>query len=294
MSHPRCHGVHVRALFASLLTLWLAGCSRSQDSSPAPGPTPGTPISYTAIGASDAIGIGSTVPCVPLTQCEGGRGYVPITARELGAGGSTGTLTNLGIPGAVLSPAIQTIGNQYNRGIPGNFLEQEMPFVPRATTLVTIFAGGNDANAIAAAVDRGAGGSDPNGYIDQQVAKFASDYAALVRGVRDRAPSARVIALNLPNLAGAPYTAGFTAAQRRYMQRISVGFSQQGANALASQGVVVVDLLCDSRSYDRANYSSDGFHPNDAGYAFMASEVVQAVRTAAFPPPQADCEFARK
>jgi hypothetical protein len=28
--------------------------------------------------------------------------------------------------------------------------------------------------------------------------------------------------------------------------------------------VTVIDLLCDARLYDRGNYSSDGFHPNDA------------------------------
>jgi len=28
-----------------------------------------------------------------------------------------------------------------------------------------------------------------------------------------------------------------------------------------------VDLLCDARSYQASNYSSDGFHPNAAGYA---------------------------
>ena len=115
---------------------------------------------------------------------------------------------------------------------------------------MTIFAGGNDTNAIGTAVDRGAAGGDPNGYIDRQVQGFASDYAALVRGVRARAPSARIVAMNLPNMAALPYAAGFTLTQRRYLQRISVGFSE-GANALVAEGVVVVDLMCDPRSYER-------------------------------------------
>ena len=39
----------------------------------------------------------------------------------------------------------------------------------------------------------------------------------------------------------------------------------------ASRGVTVLDLMCDQRSYLPQNFSSDGFHPNDGGYAFMAA-----------------------
>ena len=58
-----------------------------------------------------------------------------------------------------------------------------------------------------------------------------------------------------------PYAAGFARTERQYLQRISVGFSREGANALVAQGVVVVDLLCDPRSYQGGSYSGDGFHP---------------------------------
>jgi lysophospholipase L1-like esterase len=53
--------------------------------------------------------------------------------------------------------------------------------------------------------------------------------------------------------------------------------------------VLVVDLMCDPRSYIPSNYSSDGFHPNDAGYAFMAEAVTRAVNSGSLPPPRADC-----
>lgn len=247
-------------------------------------------IAYSAIGASDAVGYGSSSVCMPFTPCPDGLGYVPIVARELRERGQA-TLTNLGLPGAVLSPTIQELGNQYGRGIPGNFLEREMPFVPRNSNLVTIFAGGNDANAIGTAVGRGAGGSEPSAYIDQQVQKFAADYAVLVRGVRDRAASARLIVLNLPNMAGLPYNAGLSAVERRYMRQIAVGLSR-AANAQQSSNTVVIDLMCDPRSYQPGNYSSDGFHPNDAGYAFIASEVMRAVdNPGGYPPPQQSCGF---
>jgi lysophospholipase L1-like esterase len=285
-----------RLVLVVLLAIAAAACSNGDAAdgpSPSPIPTPGSAVSYTAIGASDAIGLGSSAPCLPFAACPDGRGYVPLVARELGSDGSTVSLSNLGFPGAVLSPAIEAIGNQYNRGIPANFIEQEMPFVPLASTVVTVFAGGNDTNAIGTAVDRGAGGGDPNGYIDGQVRSFASDYAALIRGIRGRAPSARIVVMNLPNMARLPYAAGFSSTQRQYLQRISVGFSREGANALAAEGVVVVDLMCDARSYQGGMYSGDGFHPNDAGYAYLAGELVRAIRTPGYPPPQADCGFMR-
>jgi hypothetical protein len=134
-------------------------------------------------------------------------------------------------------------------GIQANFLDQEGPFVPKDTTLVTMFAGGNDANTIGTAIDRGAATpADADAYIDRQVASFASDYAALLAMVRGRANNPRIIVLNLPNFAGLPFMAGRTARQKRWIERLSVGFSTAGANRLAAQGVLVVDLLCDARS----------------------------------------------
>lgn len=294
--HPWCRRIDARLAVAFLLLVvsLLSACGSNNDngdggSGPGPSPVPGE-LTYTAIGASDAVGYGSSVVCVPFVPCPDGRGYVPIVGRELQKRGPA-SITNLGLPGAVLSPSIQDLGNQYGRGIPGNFLQQEMPFVPRDSNLVTIFAGGNDANTIGTAVSRGAGGSQPAAYIDQQVQRFATDYASLVRGIRDRAPSARLIVLNLPNMAALPYNAGLSAIERQYMRQIAVGLSR-AANAQLSASTVVIDLMCDPRSYQRGNYSSDGFHPNDAGYAFMASEVMRAVdNPGGYPPPQQACGF---
>ena len=40
--------------------------------------------------------------------------------------------------------------------------------------------------------------------------------------------------------------------------------------------VSVVDLMCDPRLYQGSTFSSDGFHPNDAGYAIIGTEVARA------------------
>jgi len=260
-------------------------CGR--DDSPA-GPTPGppaagSPVFYTAVGASDAIGVGARVMCLPLTPCEGGTGYVPLVVRALQATRQV-TLMNLGIPGAVLSPTIQQIARTYGRDVPANFIEREMPFVPSNSTLVTIFGGANDANALGDAIQRGAAGADLRGYVDAQIRAFGGDFTRLVRGVRERAPNAFVIVLNLPNLALLPYASGYPAERRQVLQAIAVGFSRE-ASAQQGNGAVVVDLMCDPRTYDVARFSSDGFHPNDGGYSVLADKILDAINGVAGAGP---------
>ena len=55
----------------------------------------------------------------------------------------------------------------------------------------------------------------------------------------------------MPNLAGLPLLAGATLGQKQAAQRASVGMTTTVVNALTSQGIVVVDLMCDSRTYHR-------------------------------------------
>jgi lysophospholipase L1-like esterase len=279
------------ALFVCLATAGCNGFGAGGNSPTAPSgpPAAGSSIRYTALGASDTGGIGSSVECpVPLTACPAGMGYVFVATRQLISLGYSTTLRNLGVPTAVISGRFQALGQQYGRFILGTLLESQMPFVQDDTTVVTIFAGGNEVNVILAAVNAGAGGADANGYIDQQVSLFAGDYQALVDGIRRRASSARIIALNLPNLAGAPYLAGASAIERRGAQRAAVAVTN-AINALTSRGVSVIDLMCDPRLYQPASFSGDGFHPNDTGYRIMADEVVRAITSTAYPMPRGAC-----
>jgi lysophospholipase L1-like esterase len=279
------------ALTAAALSI-LPACGDKTDSptTPSPPPTSGSAVSYTALGASDAAGVGSSVPCAPFVDCPNGMGYVPRIVRDLQAQGSTVTLMNLGIPAAVLSPRIEALGKQYGRPwIPGNFIEQELPFVARSSTLVTIFAGGNDVNAIAEAAAGGAGGSDPIGWADQQIKAFGEDYATLLKGVRERAPSARIVVGNLPNFAAMPFAAGYGLEARRMLQKLSVGFTTQVINPLSGQGVAVIDIQCDGRYTNTGYLSSDGFHPNDAGYAAMAADFLRAITANTHAAPSPSC-----
>ena len=272
----------------------LAACSKHTDDSgsngPGPTPLPPGPVTYSAIAASDGAGAGGSVPCLPFTPCTDGTGYVPVVARQLRAEGHTVTLLNMGIPGAVLSRATQDLAGKYGLTIGANYIQDEAQFVLKDSTLVTIFAGANDANAIGTAIERGATTNEnATSFIDGQIRQFASDYKQLVSIVRERAPNARLVILNLPNLAGLPYTAGRTPTERRWIQQLSVGFTRLGANPFASQGALVIDLMCDPRSYQASIYSSDGFHPNDAGYQYLANEVLAAVKVGSWPAPSDSC-----
>src|SRR5438874_3054190 len=169
----------IRLALASCLSLMALRCGgMASDSPTAPSgpPAPGATIMYTAVGASDATGHGASVECFPFADCPNGTGYVPVTARELRAQGFAVTLLNLGIPTAVIGRDFETLGSQYNRTIAGNFIDQEMPFVAPNSTIVTIFAGGNEVNTITAALGGGAGGTDQAGFVDAQVRAFAADY----------------------------------------------------------------------------------------------------------------------
>jgi lysophospholipase L1-like esterase len=254
-------------------------------------PAAGSTIVYAAVGASDATGHGASVECDPFDPvCPNGTGYVSVTARQLRSQGFTVTLSNLGIPTAVIGPDFQALSAQYRPNAPvyANFIEQEMPFVLRDATLVTVFAGGNEVNTITAALGAGAGAADQAGYIDQQVKAFGADYTTLLNGIKGRA-NARIVVLNLPNLAGLPYLTRASLPQRQAAQRAAVGMTTTAINPLTAQNVTIVDLMCDARAYLASNYSSDGFHPNDSGYAFIAAEIVRATTSAAYPAPKNSC-----
>jgi lysophospholipase L1-like esterase len=271
-------------------------CSRfrSKDTATPAGPSlpvEGSRIRYSAVGASDVTGIGSTVPCLFL-DCRDGTGYVAVAARRLREKFDV-TVNNLGIPTAVISRRSQQLGQLYGRTIAGNFIENEVPFMPTDTTVVTIFAGANDVTTLLDALGFGAGLPNQSAYLDEQVRAFRDDYLTLLSAIRSRAPSARLVLLNLPNLAGAPFLATAPLINRQAAQRIAVGMTTTAINTLASNDVVVVDLMCDARMYQASTYSSDGFHPNDAGYALIADEVVKAITTSGNPLPQSSCSFMR-
>jgi lysophospholipase L1-like esterase len=277
---------------AALVAFFLltAGCSGGSDGGPTsptePGPT--NAVTYAVLGASDGIGFGSSVPCAVFDLgCENGTGYAQAIRRRFQAEGRTVTFNNLSWPGAVLSRSIAGLAMSLGRSDPGAFIDRYPPFVAAATTHVTIFVGGNDANIIGSAISAGAAGGDIRGFIDGQVRQWGDDLVELVSRVRGRAPNARIVAYNLPNLAAAPYMAGRSVQERSIMQRIATGLTDQ-VNLLTTRNVAVVDMMCDARVLQPSSFSGDGFHPSDAGYAVMA-ELGYAALTGTSFTPQPSC-----
>jgi hypothetical protein len=140
-------------------------------------------------------------------------------------------------------------------------------------------------NLVTPALGQGAGLPDQAGFITAQVKAFGDDYATLLNVIRERASSARIIAINLPNMAGMPFLTGASLPQRQAAQKLSVGMTTTVINPLTSQGVLVVDLMCDARSYQATTYSRDVFHPTDTGFGCIAAEVVAAATTGYKNPP---------
>jgi lysophospholipase L1-like esterase len=279
-----------RYLIFLLLSLLLVGCKRSTDTPTDPTPTPNITVSYSAVGASDGIGFGGSVPCLPFDpDCPNGTGYVYVLKRRLIADGRTVTLNNRSLPGAVLSDAVLTLARDIGRNdIIGTFLDQIVPFIPPSSTVITVFAGGNDTNVIAQNVRAGRGGADVRGFIDTQVRQWGSDFDELIRRLRARAPTARLVAINLPNLGAAPYVANLTTLERSIVQYIAVGLTDR-INATQSSGLLIVDLMCDPRVYDGSSFSSDGFHPNDRGYALIAELTYPALANGIAAAPSSSC-----
>lgn len=259
--------------------------ANTSPTSPTGPPKAGSTINYNAIGASDADGVGSSVVC--LADCSDGTGYVFVTERALRAQGFTVNLTLLAVPTSTIGADFQQLGNQYGHLVLANEIDESL-FVTKEATTVTVFAGGNDIEVVMSALGGGAGASNQAAYIDGQIQAFAADYNTLLANVRGRSSSAHVVVINLPNFAGIPMHAGDPLLNRQALQRLSVGMTT-AINKLTAQGAIVVDLMCDPRFYLASTYSSDGFHPNDSGYALLSSLVVQAITSASYPAPAAAC-----
>jgi len=286
------------ALAVSLVVATLFGCTSPSGNSVLPVPAVRT---YTAVGASDAVGVGAVqcptagVPPMPSPpSCPGGNGYVPVLAGMLTGPRAQVNLFDLGISGAVIGPDIQA-DTALCFGAPGNFITNELPVVNAQSNVVTIFAGGNDTNAIVAcAVGIAMGGGNPQPFIAAEIAKFGADYNTLVQGIKAASPpGVTIVVSNLPNFSLIPVGTTQPAGARALLAEVSIALDTQVINPMAGTSVAaVVDLRCDPRSYVAANFSADGFHPNAAGYQIFAQSYYNQLLLAQLgiaPKPQNAC-----
>jgi len=307
------------ALAAVACTLALAACDAERNDLapkvPASfGPALSKGVVYTAIGASDAVGVGASVPCSPqlvvaTPTCPGGTGYVTLIATSLAKTQGTVTLLDLGISGAVIGPDIRATANLYgSQGtaapckprtgadvVAADFLTDELPQVKGSETLVTIFAGGNDTNVLTNAAIcltlAGATQAQVQTFIATEIAAFGADLQQLLVAIRAKAPNAAIVIANLPNFANIPFAKSPAyASARPLLQAFSVGIDTNVYQPTATVGKIpTVDLLCDPRSYDPNNFFTDGFHPNDAAYTIFATLYLAQITAATPSLPQTNC-----
>jgi len=308
----------------ALLSAALGACSNQGVTLPRhPTPAP-VALEYTAIGASDAVGFGASIPCTTATPAAGpadpgclnltGTGYVPDLAKTFIKNGTSVTLDDLGFSGAVLGPDILAESNMFGpigspdqctpRGAsdayPTDFITDEVPQIPANTTFVTIFAGGNDTNGLVNALGCGAGGTTAQSqaaFIATWVTNFGNDLTTLIGDIRAVAPSAGIVIANLPNFSQIPVglaVAGQDPAAGQALAAFSTAFDLNVIDPLAtaSPAIPVVDLLCNSSSYNPANFYTDGFHPNDAGYALLAAQFYAQSIAASPALPSTTCSEA--
>src|SRR5687768_13418786 len=134
--HSTCPTPKLRIDVAALLILAVVGvngCDKlgGADNSPtAPSgpPAQGSTVVYSALGASDVLGIGSSRPCILFDDCDG-TGYVWVAARSLRSQLYTVNVFNLGIPTTVISRTFEELGNQNGRFTAGNIIDRQVPFV---------------------------------------------------------------------------------------------------------------------------------------------------------------------
>lgn len=199
--------------------------------------TPATPapvVSYVAIGASDAVGVGASDP--------NHTAYVPLIIARLP---KTTVALNLGISGETLHAA----------------LTDELPLAINARpTLITVWLVGNDFKQC---VPLSQYTTDLNTLLGQLQTKThakvfvanAPDFSVL--------PAVRQIAAS-GSFCGAPATyASIRARSQQWNRAIDA--------AVAAHHDTLVDLFDSPLSTHPDYVSADGFHPSDAGYLALAN-----------------------
>jgi lysophospholipase L1-like esterase len=166
-------------------------------------------------------------------------GYVARVFKKLLTHRANAQLTNLCVSGATTADVLR---NQLARGV------AEKP------NLVTLGIGIND---IGHGID---------------IEDFARNYDQLLTTLT-RDTDARIIVTNIPDISSAPRIPEFA---RREYQQLIMNFNQRlGAIAL-KHGVTVFDVHRTTSEQLPSHpefFSSDGFHPSDAGYEMWAGEM---------------------
>lgn len=173
-------------------------------------------------------------------------GYVARLFQNIVSERPGSKLNNLCVTGATTEDVLRS---QLRQGIAGN------------PNLITLGIGIND-------IGHGIG-----------VEEFARNYEEILSGLR-RGTSAKIVVTNIPDISSAPRIPEF--ARREYQQSIIV-FNERLEAIATRYEVTLFDVHSTTRDQLPSHpefFSSDGFHPSDAGYEFWAREMWPVVARA--------------
>jgi hypothetical protein len=186
---------------------------------PASSPTPVVPTGglYTAFGGSDVADPTSWI--------------YSVASNAQAQYGITITVDDLGISGAVSGPAVRAWDPT---DFPADVLDNEVPSLPANSKYITLFAVVNDIDAAVL-----------HGNIDETtfVSSYATSFNIALGFIAGKAPQAKIVVINSPNLAGLPYSLQYPTATRQLLQEYSNAADDQVIDLVTLQGIPVVDLL---------------------------------------------------
>ena len=106
--------------------------------------------------------------------------------------------------------------------------------------------------------------------------QFSRNYEQILTTLKEKT-RARIVVTNLPDISSAPRIPG--PARNEYQQQI-VQFSRRLEEIASRHGVSVFDIYTITTEALAAHpeyFSSDGFHPSDAGYEMWAQQMWPAI-----------------
>ena len=229
-------------LAALLVPLVLAACGAGAGAGqgaavlrhPTPTPTVPPPVTYVALGASDAVGVGATDPNT--------KGYIPLIIARLPAHSRA---LNLGVSGILEHEA----------------LARELPrAIATRPTLVTVWLVGNDFKGCTPLAQYSAD-------LDTLLAALQTrTHAAVFVANTPDMGALPFFQEGAPG--GGQCVAGKSPAQVR---ALALAWNATIDPIVARHGDVLVDLFNSDLAAHPEYVSQDGFHPSDAGYARLAA-----------------------
>ena len=226
--------IHVVLATVALVLILLVGCN-----STGPIVIPQTPQPMSAKPISDPINYLALGDSTGIGVGARNGGYVERIFKRILAERPDAKLTNLCVSGATTSDVLQ---GQLDRG------------VAIKPNLVTLGIGIND-------IGHGV-----------SLEAFAQNFETILRRLRNETQS-RIVVTNIPDISSAPRIPEFA---RREYQQLIVTFNERLEAIAASHEVTVFDVRKVTHEQLPSHpefFSSDGFHPSDAGYELWAKEM---------------------